>query len=194
MNKPVDVQRIAVLLSDPTSSEDPRRFQGDSIAAGKAGLYSWWADAVAEELFLRMGGVPLGQFVYVGQAGATLWPSGKKSTATLKSRIRRNHIRGNASSSTFRHTISAILREPLNLRLAGPGKLIHEDNRRLSRWIEDHLRVTIVPWEDRDSLKRVEQAVLDALDPPFNLDGRPASVLRRRLTDLRRAITKGEGS
>ena len=33
-----------------------------------------------------------------------------------------------------------------------------EDNRRVSRWIENHLRVAIVPWEDRDSLERVEQA------------------------------------
>ena len=190
MNERVDVQRIAALLSDPTRSEDPRTFPRNSIAAGKAGLYSWWADADAEELFLRAGRVPVGQLIYVGQAGATLWPSGKKSTATLKSRIRSNHIRGNPSSSTFRRTITGILREPLNLRLAEPGKLIPEDNRHVSRWIENYLRVAIVPWEDRDSLERVEQAVLDTIDPPFNLDGRPPTVLRRRLTDLRRAVAK----
>ena len=131
--------------------------------------------------FSGQAGFRSGQFLYVGQAGATRWPSGSNSTATLKSRIRSNHIRGNLSSSTFRRTISALLRQPLNLRLAEPGKLVPEDNRRVSRWIEDHLRIAIVPSEDRDSLESVEQAVLDTLDPPFNLDGRPPTDLRRSL-------------
>ena len=190
MNKRIDSRHITALLSDRTRSEDPRTFPRDPSAAGKAGLYSWWADAEAEELFLQATSVPVGQFIYVGQAGATRWPSGTKSTATLKSRIRRNHIQGNLSSSTFRHTISAILREPLNLRLTEPGKLALADNRRVSGWIESHLRVVIVPWQDRDSLERIEQAVLDTLEPPLNLRGRPASVLRRCLTKLRRAIAK----
>ena len=190
MNRRADVRRIAALLSDPARSEHPRAFPADSVTAGKAGLYSWWADAEAQKLFLRAAGVPVGQFLYVGQAGATRWPSGRKSTATLKSRIRGNHIRGNLSSSTFRRTISALLREPLNLRLTEPGKLMPEDNRRVSGWIENHLRVAIVPSEDRDSLECVEQAVLDTLDPPLNLDGRPPTDLRRRLAELRGTIAE----
>lgn len=55
--------------------------------------------------------------------------------------------------------------------------------------IESHLRVAIAPWEDRDSLERIEQAVLDELDPPFNLRGRPMTDRRQRITELRRAIT-----
>ena len=190
MNRRADVRRIAALLSDPARSEHPRAFPADSVTAGKAGLYSWWADAEAQKLFLRAAGVPVGKFLYVGQAGATRWPSGRKSTATLKIRIRGNHIRGNLSSSTFRRTISALLREPLNLRLTEPGKLMPEDNRRVSGWIENHLRVAIVPSEDRDSLECVEQAVLDTLDPPLNLDGRPPTDLRRRLAELRGTIAE----
>ena len=190
MNCRAEVRRIAALLSEPARSEHPRVFPADPVAAGKAGLYSWWADAEAQELFLRAGGIPVGQFLYVGQAGATRWPSGSKSTATLKSRIRSNHIRGNLSSSTFRRTISALLRQPLNLRLAEPAKLMLEDNRRLSGWIEDHLRVAIVPLGDRDSLECVEQAVLNTLDPPLNLGGRPPNDFRRHLTELRRAIAE----
>ena len=190
MNRRADVRRIAALLSDPVRSEHPRAFPADSFAASNAGLYSWWADAEAKELFFRAGRIPVGQFIYVGQAGATRWPSGSKSTATLRSRIRSNHICGNLSSSTFRRTISALLRQPLNLRLAEPGKLMPEDNRRVSIWIEDHLRIVIVPSEDRDSLESVEKAVLNTLDPPFNLDGRPPTDLRRRLTELRRAISE----
>ena len=189
MSRRADVQRLAALLSDPDWPERPRAFPADPIASGKAGLYSWWADAEARELFLRAaGGISVGRFLYVGQAGATHWPSGRKSSATLKTRIRSNHIRGNLSSSTFRRTISALLREPLDLRLAEPGKLAPEDNRRVSRWIEDHLRVAIVPSVDRDALERLEQAVLDTLDPPFNLEGRPPTDLRRCIAALRRAI------
>ena len=76
------------------------------------------------------------------------------------------------------------------MRLTEPGKLMPEDNRGVSGWIEDHHRVAIVSSEDRDSLECVERAVLDTLDPPFNLDGRPSTDLRRRLTDLRRAIAE----
>ena len=188
MNQQADVQRIATMLSDRARAEDPRSFPADSIAAEEAGLYSWWANTEAERLFIHIGRVPTGKLIYVGQAGATRWPSGTKSAATLKSRIQDNHIRGNASSSTFRYTISAVLRESLNLRLAGPKKLIPEDNRRVSNWIENHLQVAIVPWEDRDSLEHVEQEVLDILDPPFNLIGRPVTTLRRHLKDLRRAM------
>lgn len=93
------------------------------------------------------------------------------------------------SSSTFRLTISAILREPLDLRSEG-GRLASDANGRVSRLIESHLRVAIDPWEDRDSLERIEQAVLDVLDPPFNLRGRPVTDFRQHLTKLRRAITK----
>ena len=186
-----DVRRIAAQLSDPDRPERPRAFPADSVAASKPGLYSWWADAEAQDLFLRTtGGVAVGPLLYAGQAGATLWPSGKKSTATLKSRIRSNHIRGNLSSSTFRHTISALLCEPLKLRLAEPCKLMPADNRRVSRWIADHLRVAIVALEDRDSLGCIQRAVLDTLDPPFNLNGRPPTDLRRRLAELRRAIAE----
>ena len=190
MSDHVDVQRVAALLADRTRSEDPRTFPRDPDAAVKAGLCSWWADGEALRLFRGGGLAPMGPLIYAGQAGATRWPSGRKSTATLKSRVRGNHIRGNASSSTFRLTLSAILREPLKLRLEGPAKLMPEENRRVSRWIESHLRIAIVPWEDRDSLEGIEQVVLDMLDPPFNLDGRPEIVLRQRLTDLRRAIAK----
>ena len=190
MNRRADIRHIAGLLSDPSRSEHPRTFPADPVASESPGLYSWWADTEAQNLFRQVVETPIGKFLYVGQAGATRWPSGRKSTATLKSRIRSNHMRGNLSSSTFRLTISALLRDPLKLHLAEPRKLSREDNRLVSDWIRDHLRVTIVPLEDRDSLEDVEQAVLDRLDPPLNLRGRPPIGQRRRLAKLRRAMTK----
>ena len=186
-----EIRRITALLSDPARTEDPCTFPMDDAVAGHAGLYSWWADSTAKELLQQIpGSVPPPHLIYVGQAGATSWPSGKRSTATLKSRILNNHIGGNASSSTFRLTITALLVDPLNLRVAKPGRLVSEDNRRVSAWIKEYLRIAIVPLEERDSLQEIEHVVLKTLDPPLNLDGRPVTSLRQRLTKLRREITQ----
>ena len=137
-------RRITALLSDPARAEDPCAFPMDDAIAGHAGLYSWWADSTATELLPQIpGSVPPPHLIYVGQAGATSWPSGKSSRATLKSRILTDHIGGNASSSTFRLTITALLVDPLNLRVAKPGRLVLEDNRRVSAWIKEHLRIAI---------------------------------------------------
>ncbi len=99
-------------------------------------------------------------------------------------------MRGSPRNSTLRHTISALLRGPLNLRLDADGKLIPEENRRVSAWIKDNLRVTIVPVEDSSSLKCIERTILDMLDPPFNLKLRPSNDLRQRIRELRRAIKR----
>lgn len=186
-----DVQRAIALLANSDRAEDPRTFPTDGAAADQPGLYAWWADRSARDLLGQVGGEEAPRLIYVGQAGATLWPSGKRSTATLKSRVRGNHITGTPESSTFRKTISAILLGPLSLRLQGPGKLAPEDNRRVSEWIGEHLRVTIVPWDDRDSLERLEEAVIETLDPPLNLDGRPATALRQHVKTQRKIIENG---
>ena len=71
-----------------------------------------------------------------------------------------------------------------------PGRLVPEDRRIVSVWIKDHLRVAILPYDDRDLLEHVEGRVLDILDPPLNLKGRPVTSPRNRLRDLRRQITR----
>ena len=110
------------------------------------------------------------QPIYIGQAGYN-------TSATLYDRVKDSHIdgkkNGDVSRSTFRKTISALLLEPLNLRLEGSNKLSSDDNRRVSKWIKNHLRVTIVPWNNRNSLNSIEHAVLKKLDPTLNLRGRP---------------------
>jgi hypothetical protein len=132
---------------------------------------------------------PIPPLVYTGQAGATKFPSGTRSMATLASRIRGNHINGNASSLTFRLALSALLLRTLDLTILKPGRLAPEDRKVVSIWIKDHLQVVIVPYGDRDSLRQVEERVLESLDPPLNLEGRPVICSRRLLTDLRRRIT-----
>jgi len=156
--------------------------------ASLPGLYSWWADEPARAVFGKQLCVQIPSLVYVGQAGATRWPSGRRSNATLASRISSNHINGNASSSTFRLTLSALLLTPLELSVARPGRLALADRVVVSTWIQDHLRVAIVPYADSDSLADVEDKVLDMLDPPLNLAGRPTTAFRDLLSRLRRQV------
>jgi hypothetical protein len=51
-----------------------------------------------------------------------------------------------------------------------------------------HLHVAVHPFPNRDALLDLEEHVLEQLDPPRNLDGRPATAMRVWLTDLRRLL------
>ena len=183
------VEALATALNNEARAEPPASFPRDPTVASHPGLYSWWADEAARSTITAQLGIAVRPLIYAGQAGATRWPSGATSHATLGSRIRGNHIRGNASSSTFRLTLSALLLEPMGFVVAKPGRLHLEDNRRVSDWIRAHLRVAIVPHDDRDSLGRLESQVLDLLDPPLNLEGRPTIASRTQLRGLRKRIT-----
>src|SRR5690349_17872342 len=111
-------------LTKADSATQPRHFPMDHHLADKPGLYSWWGDEEARALLGHAVGTgQLPPLLYVGQAGATRWPSGRRSTATLESRVRRQHIRGNARSSTFRLTISSLLMTPLHLVQRPNGSL-----------------------------------------------------------------------
>jgi len=57
----------------------------------------------------------LAGLIYAGQAGATRWPSGKRSASTLWNRVVSMHLPGAAEFSTFRRTLAAILRSVLGL-------------------------------------------------------------------------------
>jgi len=122
--------------------------------------------------------------IYAGQAGATKWPSGRRSTATLITRIRDNHMRGRISGSTFRLTLASILRNPLRLTTDGQ-ELSGDSNRALTAWMRTHLTVTAAPIPDRHGLAAIEDEVLRALDPPLNLLGMSPSQIRYRLREQR---------
>ena len=180
--------RLAALLADPDQGLTP----AEILARGPAGLqvpglYSWHVDAAGAASLSRGLGLPLPPgLIYAGQAGATRWPSGKRSASTLWTRITDMHLAGSAEFSTFRRTLAAILRPVLGLA--------SENDPRLSAWISTHLRVIAVPVPDPGQLGTIETAVLHLLDPPLNLAGRPPSPIRQRLTTLRRARTTAPGS
>lgn len=183
-----EIHTMMALLSDRSRAESPATFPADRAAADHPGMYAWWADEEACQLLGAALGADLPPLIYIGQAGATRWPSGVRSRATLASRIRSQHIRGNTRSSTFRLTISALLRRPLTLEPDQGGSLIPESNRRVSDWIADHLQVGIAAFSDRDRLRAIEEAAVGRLDPPLNLGRCLPTHARARLTELRRAL------
>jgi hypothetical protein len=167
------------LLTDRSKALSPQALLGiDSRTLAFPGLYSWWVDEQGSADLSRGLGQPLAAgLIYAGQAGATRWPSGKRSSSTLWTRIAGMHLGGSAEFSTFRRTLAAALAQILGL--AG------EDDPGLSEWISAHLCVIPVPMPDADRLGEIESVVLDALDPPLNLRDRPSSAVRRQLSGLR---------
>jgi hypothetical protein len=152
----------------------------------QAGLYSWWVDeGGASDLSRGLGHRVRTGRIYAGQTGATKWPSGQRGKATLTSRIGGNHLRGQINGSTFRLTLASILADRLGLERGISGRLDRVQEQRLSTWMCDHLQVAVHPFVERDALGDLEHLVLNTLDPPLNLDGRPPTPLRTTLTRLR---------
>ncbi|QZT65611.1 hypothetical protein JN085_14505 [Mycolicibacterium austroafricanum] len=184
----LDPAPIATILRNSASALSPAAF----LAAGKAaadrpGLYSWWVDEVGAAELTRGLGAPIESgLVYAGLAGATRWPSAKRSQNTLWLRITTMHLGGNHEFSTFRRTLGAIL--------ASADGSTRVDEERVTRWIDDHMRVVTTPYDDRDTLGRIEKGVLEALDPPLNLQGMQLTPLRRRLRELRALVMTPDGT
>ena len=147
------------------------------------GLYAWFVDPDGARQLSDGIGLPVGAgLIYAGQAGAGT------SHATLESRIRGNHLDGDIYGSTFRLTLAAALRGRLALEPMGGGHMSQDGEARLTRWMREHLKVSVVPYPDRAELDTFETAVLGRLDPPLNLAKRPPTPVRRELSGLRRPI------
>jgi hypothetical protein len=168
---------VQALVSDPVDVEAARR-----MLPTKNGLYAWWTYEGA------IPGVPtqphprdkaLALF-YVGIA-----PRDAKSSATLKSRIVKNHLGGNTGSSTFRFALAALLMEALQLtpeRTETKYVLSSTQNRVLSTWQREHLRLS---WAEHDRPWEIEGDVVAALSPPLNLAGNSSHPFHQTLSDAR---------
>ena len=179
-------------LSAFDSAVGANSFDPKSEAASHPGLYSWWVDDVGREVFESSLETDMPGLIYAGQAGATSSRSGKKSPATLGSRLDDDHLGGTVYGSTLRKSLAALLLSPLDLRVESSDRLVagHED--KVSEWMRRHLSVALYPYGDRDLLSDFEDEVLGILDPPINLQGRPQTPARQRLTTLRRRISRPE--
>jgi hypothetical protein len=181
-----DDQAIVDQLMDRSSAVAPSEFlAAGAMAANSPGLYSWWIDDGGAADVSRGLGLPFEPgLIYAGLAGATRWPSGTRSRSTLWLRIATMHLAGSHEFSTFRRTLGAILAS------ANGSTRVNEEQ--LSDWMRDHLRVVVVPSEDRDELGRLETRVLKMLDPPLNLQGMTLTPVRKRLKALRGVVTKND--
>src|SRR3984885_2498747 len=160
--EPNHVNQFVEALRDGTSAVSPEAFADRGKATvDRPGLYSWWVDqAGAVDLSRGLGLLVECGLIYAGLAGATRWPSGKRSKNTLWSRVMTMHLGGNHEFSTFRLTLGAILAEA-----TGAARI---DEIRLTQWMKDHLRIVTIPFDDSDALGRLERDVLERLDPPLN--------------------------
>ncbi|WP_346765307.1 DUF6884 domain-containing protein [Rhodococcus sp. 105337] len=154
-------------------AEDPKRWRNP-------GLYSWWVDGSGAEDLTAGLGMPLAPgLIYAGLAGATRWPSGRRSTNTLWLRIVGMHLGGNHEFSTFRRTLGSILAH-------AQGRDVIDEHA-LTEWMTRHLRVVAIISEDPDTLGQLEGEVLATIDPPLNLRGMASTPVRGRLKELRRS-------
>ena len=176
-----ETRQLCALLSDPRARRSPAALLADgSDGLRTPGLYSWWVDeAGAIDLGAGLGMPVTPGLVYAGLAGATRWPSGRRSSNTLWSRITGMHLGSNHELSTLRHTLGAIL--------ASAGQKTAIDEAALTEWMHRHLTVITVPFRDADRLGQIEDDVLGQLDPPLNLRSVPSSPVREKVSELRRA-------
>lgn len=167
-------------LSDPDATQSPEKWLRTKDPDVKVpGLYSWWVDVRgASELTRGLGLRIRPGLIYAGQAGATRWPSGKRSTSTLWSRLKGMHLGKSARFSTFRLSLGAIT--------AGSHSRQGIDEAALTAWMHKHLSLIAIPVPDAELLGQVERDVLALLDPPLNLQGMESTPIRRRLKELRK--------
>jgi len=175
----------------------PTRVPGSEWPAGasgldRPGLFAFWVDEAGAADLSRGLDLPLevGR-IYVGQAGATKWPSGRTSADTLGDRVGRTHLAGKVRSSAVRLALAAVLLDRLELVVQAAVLLQASSEEALSDWMRAHLSVAVHVHDDRDTLAGLEQAVVQRLDPPLNLEGHlPATSVRQRVAALRKRISR----
>ena len=177
-----DAPRLAALLRNQWSSSRLCDLQPEDVPA-LPGLYSWFVDEAGAQELSRVYREHIEPgLIYAGQAGATRWPSGKRSANTLRARVIGMHLRGNVTMSTFRMTLASGLGVRRN-----PGRA---EESSLTEWMLKHLAVVTVPVSAADQLGAVEAEVLALLDPPVNLSSMQPTALRRSLTLARREFAR----
>lgn len=158
----------------------------------RPGLFAFWVDEAGAAELSRGLDLPFAAGrIYAGQAGATKWPSGRISDDTLGDRIGRVHLEGKVRRSALRMTLAAILFDRLELVVQAAMLLQASSEQALSEWMRGHLSVAVHPHDDRDTLGGLEQAVVQRLDPPLNLEDHvPETPVRLRVAVLRRSISR----
>jgi len=158
----------------------------------RPGLFGFWVSEAGAAELARGLDVPFeAGRIYVGQAGATKWPSGRAGTERLVDRVGRIHLGGKVRGSDLRLTLASILLDQLDLVVQAPMLLQASSEQAISEWMRAHLLVAVHPHDGRDSLAGLEQAVVQRLDPPLNLEAYlPATSVRQSAIALRKRISR----
>ncbi|MYA20637.1 MAG: hypothetical protein F4Z25_10375 [Chloroflexi bacterium] len=163
-------------LGDRERAEPARTFDGTSPGTSHCGIYSWWADEAARRQIGQALRTDIAPLIYVG-----------KTEQTLKRRVLRSHLRGSIRNSTFRKSLTAILKADPELAAQHPAPDVRAWREVLSDWMRQHLAVVVAPVE-KARLREAEQAALDHYDPPLNLQQMPRTPARTKLSELRRRL------
>jgi hypothetical protein len=177
---PAAVAQVVEWLGHAEGALTPKEFVATAgMGLRQPGMYSWWVDpAGAIMLSTGLGHRIEPGLIYAGLAGATHTRSGQTSSNTLWGRINSMHLGGRHEFSTFRRTLGSILAHEFLWQQI--------DEVALTAWMYEHLKVVAVPVADADTLDDLETTVLTELDPPLNLMKMPKTLVRRRLSELRR--------
>jgi len=155
------------------------------------GVHSWWVDKEgAADLSQGLGTVVAPGRIYIGQAGGTKWPAGKKVATTLARQIGETHLNGRVRASDLRYSLAAALLGELSLQVQAPMLVTPASEADLSAWMSRHLSVAVHPVADADLLESLERRLLIQLDPPLVVVHMPPSPVRARLAELRRVISR----
>jgi hypothetical protein len=164
---------------------------GGVTCVDQPGLYSWVVDSTgAADLSRGLGCDVMPGRIYAGQAGATKWPSGRVGGNTLGKRIGQMHLGGRVRGSTFRWTLASVLFDQLDVQVQASMVVAASSEDALTEWMRSHLSVAVHVHGDRDTLENLERQVLERLDPPLNLAHMRSTLVRNRLTELRRRISR----
>lgn len=186
--QPVTVDQAAAVLGDGSRALPAREFPWPNVDLHWPGLYSWWVDeAGAEQVSHGLGHSVAPGLLYAGQAGATSTRAAATSGATLRSRIRTNHLGRSHNGSTWRKSLAAILRAAHGWDFAGDSRTAET---LLTEWMRAHLSLAVVPVPSGTDLHPLEHAVLQLLDPPLNLQHMAPSAMRLELKRLRRVLNE----
>ena len=153
------------------------------------GAYAWYFDTTELKLpKQRYQCVDDFKLLYIGIAGDKKKPDSK---ATLRDRIRWQHLRGNAYGSSLRLSLGILLQDVLRLELEPQGsKGFHwSDESALSEWMAENALVTWIvsdtPWEIEENAVSAYGKVL-----PLNYEHNESDTFAAKLHEKKKKIRR----
>ena len=158
-------------------------------APREKGVYAWWfapgALPVPTDGYAMADGREL---LYVGIAPRKPSLAGRESASRLRARLT-THARKDASRSTLRLSLGALLLDELGLTLGiRSGRLNWgpEGELELTRWMNEHARIS---WVVDDEPWTLESELLAGISLPLNVDGR-SDAFATSLSELRQHLRR----